>query len=452
MKKHVTNQDRAQDLTQGPIGKSIAHFALPYMLAYFLQVLYGLADMTIIGHYCGVEATTAVANGAQVMHMFTVVAIAISVGGTVCIAKATGARDAAAQSRYAGATLTSFAALGAVATVLLLAFCQDIVAAMDTPAEAVAATEDYLNICFAGAPFIVIYNVLASIFRGLGDTRRPMCFVAAACAANIGLDLLFIGHMGLGPSGAALGTTLSQAISVLLAVISIRQGRAGLELRRDHLRVDRRAMGEIFRIGTPVALQDGFIQLSFMLIMVIANGRGVTDAAAVGIVEKFIGILFIVPSAMLATTSTMAAQCLGAGMRPRAEATLRSTLAIAVAFGVSASAAISAAPEAAVSLFTADAAVVASGAEYLRGYVWDCLLAGIHFCFSGYFTACGLSIISFAHNFAAIVLARLPLAYAASAMFPSSLFPMGMATCTGSLLSDAICVAVFIILRRKGRI
>lgn len=438
-----------QDLTQGPILGNIARFALPYMLSYFLQVLYGLADLFVIGRYGDVDGTTAVANGAQVMYMFTVIMIALSMGGTVSIAKSVGAKDDEARGRNIGQTLALFIRVSVVAMALLLVLRDGIISAIGTPAEAVEGTADYLTVCFAGVPFLVMYNVIASIFRGMGDTQRPMYFVAAACVANIGLDFLFIGHFGLGPMGAALGTTISQAMSLGLAIVYLRHHQEMTHLRWEHLRWDWKTVKGILKIGLPVAFQDGFIQLSFMLIMVIANGRGVVDAAAVGIVEKFIGILFIIPSAMLATVSTMAAQNIGADRRDRALATLRAATFIAVGFGVVIATAVQVRPEVIVGIFSDDAAVVAMGGGYLRGYVWDCALAGVHFCFSGYFTACGLSIISFAHNFAAIVTARLPLAYLASACYPTTLFPMGLATCVGSLESAVVCVVVFMVMRKR---
>lgn len=441
----------AKNLTQGSIASGIARFAVPYMLSYFLQVLYGLADLFFIGRYCSIDSTTAVANGAQVMYMFNVTVIALSMGATVNIAKAFGSHAEESVGRYIGNTLTLFLCLAVISMAALLAFCDYIITAIDTPAEACDGAADYLTVCFLGVPFIVTYNVLASIFRGLGDTLRPLYFVAIACVANVCLDYLFIGCFHMGPSGAAFATTLSQAMSVVIAAIYLRRHRGETHLRRNHLRPDRRTALDILRIGTPVALQDGFIQLSFLLIMVIANGRGVTDAAAVGIVEKFIGILFIVPSAMLATVAAMAAQNIGAGRPDRARATLRTATLIATGFGIMAAIAVQLSPESAVSFFTHDEAVTGMGTSYLRGYVWDCVLAGIHFCFSGYFTACGLPFISFAHNFAAIVTARLPLAYIASRMFPDTLYPMGLATVIGSLESAIICAAVYIWLRRRGR-
>ncbi len=440
------------NLTEGPILAGIARFALPYMLAYFLQVLYGLADLYVIGLYCNADATAAVANGVQVMYMFTVIMIALSMGSTVGIAKAVGAQDHDTMLHTVGNTLTLFISLAILCALVMLGLRDPIISAIGTPTGAVDGTADYLTICFIGIPFIVTYNVIASIFRGLGDTQRPMYFVAIACAINIILDFLLIGPMGMGPRGAALGTSLSQALSVVIAIFYMRRHSEVSKLKLSDLRPSRQTIGSILRIGVPVALQDGFIQLSFMIIMVIANGRGMTDSAAVGIVEKFIGILFIVPSAMLATVSAMGAQNLGAGRQDRARATLRATTIIAITFGTIIAAVMQMIPEKAVALFTNDQDVITMGGGYLKGYVWDCVLAGIHFCFSGYFTACGLSIISFAHNFTAIVTARIPLAYLASASYPDTLYPMGLATCTGSLVSVLICLVIYIVLRRRGTI
>ena len=199
-----------------------------------------------------------------------------------------------------------------VLTAALVLLVDPIVSVMSTPAEAVDGTARYLSVCFIGIPFITAYNIISSIFRGMGDSKSPMYFIAVACAANIALDYLFMGAMRLGPVGAALGTTLAQAISVLVAFIAIRRRRSVAVSRAD-LRPRRDVMGQILGIGMPVALQDGLIQIAFILITVIANLRGLTDSAAVGIVEKLISFLFLVPSSMLSTVSAIGAQNIGAG-------------------------------------------------------------------------------------------------------------------------------------------
>ena len=439
------------DLTRGSVFKSILRFCLPYLLSYFLQTLYGMADLFIIGQFEGVASTTAVSVGSQVMHMLTVMLVGLAMGSTVSIGQAVGAGSTEKASAAIGNTVTLFMALSVVLTAVLLALVHPIVAVMSTPAQAVSGTAAYLTVCFIGIPFITAYNIICSIFRGLGDSKSPMYFIAAACAANIVLDYLFMGAMHLGPTGAALGTTLSQAFSVVLSLLVVRRRRLGVTPRRHDFRPRRAVMGQLLRIGVPIALQDGLIQIAFIVITVIANRRGLTDAAAVGIVEKIICFLFLVPSSMLSTVSALGAQCIGAGKQARAMQTLRYAVLIAVGFGLAISLLIQRIGGPVVGLFTTDAAVITAGAQYLRGYVWDCLFAGIHFSFSGYFCACGRSELSFLHNICAIVLVRIPGVYLTSVRFPSTLLPMGLATAASSLCSVVICVIAFVCIRRRAR-
>lgn len=439
-----------KNLTNGSVLKNIAYFSLPYLLSYFLQTLYGLADLFIIGQFEGVASTTAVSIGSQVMHMLTVMIVGLAMGSTVCIGQAVGAGDKKHASAAIGNTVTLFMLLSVVITALLLALVSPIVSVMSTPAEAADGTRAYLTICFIGIPFITAYNIISSIFRGLGDSKSPMIFIAVACAANIALDYIFIGAMGLGPAGAALGTTLSQAISVVFSLVVILRRKSGISLERRDLHPQRDTMGRLLRIGVPVAAQDGLIQIAFIVITVIANRRGLDAAAAVGIVEKIISFVFLVPSSMLSTVSALCAQNIGAGKQARAEQTLRYAVIIAVSFGIIIALLTQFISEQAVGLFTPDTVVIMLGGQYLRGYIWDALFAGIHFCFSGYFCACGRSEISFIHNISAIALVRIPGVYLTSKLFPDTLFPMGLATAAGSLLSVIICIIAFALLKKHS--
>ncbi len=439
-----------KNLTNGSVLKNIAYFSLPYLLSYFLQTLYGLADLFIIGQFEGVASTTAVSIGSQVMHMLTVMIVGLAMGSTVCIGQAVGAGDKKHASAAIGNTVTLFMLLSVVITALLLALVRPIVSVMSTPAEAADGTRAYLTICFIGIPFITAYNIISSIFRGLGDSKSPMIFIAVACAANIALDYIFIGAMGLGPAGAALGTTLSQAISVVFSLVVILRRKSGISLERRDLHPQRDTMGRLLRIGVPVAAQDGLIQIAFIVITVIANRRGLDAAAAVGIVEKIISFVFLVPSSMLSTVSALCAQNIGAGKQARAEQTLRYAIIIAVSFGIIIALLTQFISEQAVGLFTPDTVVIMLGGQYLRGYIWDALFAGIHFCFSGYFCACGRSEISFIHNISAIALVRIPGVYLTSKLFPDTLFPMGLATAAGSLLSVIICIIAFALLKKHS--
>ena len=250
-----------RNLTSGSVFKNIVYFSLPYLLSYFLQTLYGMADLFIIGQFEGVASTTAVSIGSQVMHMITVMIVGLAMGSTVIIAQAIGGGDKKKASQTVGNSVTLFLGLAIVLAVMLVTLVSPIVSAMSTPAEAVDGTKLYLTICFIGIPFITAYNVISSIFRGLGDSKSPMCFIAVACVVNIALDYLFMGAFHMGAAGAALGTTLSQAVSVVISLFMIRKKKMGIALKKQNLRPKRRVMGQILNIGVPVALQDGFIQL-----------------------------------------------------------------------------------------------------------------------------------------------------------------------------------------------
>lgn len=439
-----------KNLTTGSVLRNVLYFSLPYLLSYFLQTLYGMADLFIIGQFEGAASTTAVSVGSQVMHMITVMIVGLAMGSTVSIGRSIGAGERKRANAVIGNTVTLFMALSVALMAILLVFVRPIVSIMSTPAEAVSGTTAYLTICFIGIPCITAYNIISSIFRGLGDSKSPMYFIAVACVSNIILDYLFIGLMGMGPAGAALGTTLSQAISVVVSLFVILRQQTGIRLLRSDLKLKRPVMRQILKIGLPVALQDGFVQIAFIVITIIANQRGLNDAAAVGIVEKVISFLFLVPSSMLSTVSALGAQNIGAGKHDRATLTLRYAILITAGFGLFISIVMQGIAEPVVGLFTADTAVILAGGQYIRGYIWDCLFAGIHFSFSGYFCAYGRSEISFLHNICSILLVRIPGVYLMSTMFPNTLFPMGLATVGGSLLSITICVVAFVILKRRG--
>ncbi|MGN0706499.1 MAG: MATE family efflux transporter [Faecalibacterium sp.] len=440
-----------QNLTTGSVLHNILRFSLPYLLSYFLQTLYGMADLFIIGQFEGVASTTAVSVGSQVMHMVTVMIVGLAMGATVTIGRAVGAGNRRQAANLIGNTVTLFLSGSVVVALLLLAIVQPVVHLLSVPQEAISGTILYLIICFLGVPCITAYNIISSIFRGLGDSKSPMYFIAVACVSNIALDYLFIGGLGFGAAGAALGTTLAQAVSVLLALYVILKRKAGgITLHRSDFKPNHVVLRQILDIGVPVALQDGFVQIAFMVITVIANQRGLIDAAAVGIVEKIISFLFLVPSSMLSTVSALCAQNIGAGKHSRAAQTLRYAICITAGFGVCMTVLIQFVAQPLVGSFTTDTAVAIAGAQYLHGYVLDVFFAGIHFSFSGYFCAYGKSNVSFLHNIISISCMRIPGVYLASRYFPQTLLPMGLATASGSLVSVIVCLAAYALLRRRG--
>jgi len=439
-----------RNLTTGSVFHAVVRFSLPYLLSYFLQTLYGMADLYIIGLFCGTESSTAVSVGSQVMHVLTVILVGVAMGTTVLVGRSVGAgreRDTAAA---VGNTVTLFGILSCALTALLLFCVSPIVSVLSTPLQAVEGTVRYLSVCFCGIPFITAYNVISAICRGLGDTKTPLKFVGVACVTNIALDFLFIGGFALGTAGAALGTVISQAVSVLSALLFLRRSKVLPPIRRADFRPERGTMRALLWVGIPVAVQDGLIQLAFIAITVFANRRGLDDAAAVGVVEKIIGILFLIPSTMLSTVSAVGAQNFGAGKPDRARKTLWYAVCIALGWGFLATVVMQIAAEPFVSLFLRDGGeAVRLGGQYMRGYVMDCMLAGVHFCFSGYFCALGKSLVPFVHNLLSMMCVRIPVAYWASVTFADTLFPMGLASTAGSVLSVAICVGVYLVWRRR---
>jgi putative MATE family efflux protein len=453
-------------LTEGSVAARLIAFSLPFLMANFLQTLYGMADLFIAGQFNGADVITAVSIGSQIMHMITVIIAGLAMGTTVLTARAVGAGKEREAGLCAGNSLLAFLIFSVFATAILFVFCPQVVSLMHTPPEAVGETLSYLGICFLGIPFISLYNSVSAVFRGAGDSKRPLYFVAASCLVNIILDVFFMGPLALGSRGAALATVLSQAFSAFLAAFVLfargKRGASGetlggacggayVRILRGDFRMDAKVLKALLQIGLPVSAQDGFIQVSFLVITIIANSRGLSVAAAVGIVEKIICFLFLVPSSMLSAISALAAQNMGASLHARARHTLYAGMAIASAFGALFALAFQFASVPFVSLFTHDAEVVQLGGQYLRSYVFDCFFAAFHFAFSGFFCAYGYSLLSFVHNTVSILLVRIPGAYLAAKYFPGTLYPMGWAPAIGSFLSSLICLGFYLLLKRNGK-
>lgn len=431
------------DLTTGSVSRTLIRFALPFLAACFMQTFYGMADLFIVGQFNGTATVSAVSIGSQVMHMLTVIIVGFTMGSTVRIARAVGSKEEKTAAQTVGTTVCFFIGFAIVLTLILVFLTRQITTVMLTPEEAVEETVLYLKICFAGIPFITAYNVISSIFRGAGDSKHPMYFVAVACVSNIILDYVFIGALHLGAGGAAMGTVCGQAIGSILAILLIPRQDFGFSIHRKDIRLHSELLQDILKVGTPIALQDGLIQVSFIIITIIANSRGLIASTSVGIVEKLISFMFLVPSALLSAISAVTAQNIGAGKLERAKRSLFCGIAITVTYGFLCALYNQFLPHTLVGLFTKDAAVLAAGCAYMRSYSVDVMFAGIHFCFSGFFCGDQKSIISFVHNITSILLIRIPGAYLASLWFPDSLYPMGWAAPLGSVLSSVICIAFY---------
>lgn len=440
------------ELTNKNVFKTLIIFALPFLLSYFLQTLYGLADLFIITQFNDSNVITAVSNGSQIMHMIAVIIVGLSSGITIVIGNAVGKKDINKIKNTISNSIIIFTIASIILAIITIILSNVLINILDVPNDAIDFTKSYLLVCFAGIPFIAGYNIISSTYRGLGDSKTPMILISAACLLNIGLDFLFVGLLDMHALGAAIATVFSQGLCVLIGTITIIKNKNIIKPTKDNFKLDKSTSFEVLKVGLPIAIQDGLIQIAFITITILANKRGSDISASVGIVEKLISFLFIVSSSMLSSISAMAAQNIGANKHDQAFKTFLYGLLITISFAVIVTIPCAIWSEGVISLITKKETIIKYASGYLKSYIFDTIFAGIHFCFSGYFCAYGFSIFSFIHNISSLSLARIPLAYIAWRDHPNSLFEMGMAAPIGSILSVIICLLIFVILLTKKKI
>lgn len=438
-----------KDLTTGSVMGTLVSFALPFLFASFMQAFYGAVDMWVVGRFCGTSAISAVNIGSQIMMIITSFVIGVSMGTTVSLGHHIGSKNDKEAAYTVGNTILIFGVLAVILTPLMVWQAGNLTALMHTPQEAVRETVQYVTVCSMGLPFIIAYNVVSGILRGAGDSRTPMYFVGIACVVNVIGDLLFTGVWGWGAAGAASATITAQMVSSICAFLYLKKKGFSFPFGLKAIKWKKNSAGKILTIGLPIALQDTLINFSFMAITVIANERGLVASSAVGVVEKIISFMFLVPSAMLSSISAITAQNIGAGKRERAVLSLKYGMAITAVFGVLVCGYSQLLPETLTGIFTRDAEVITAAAEYLKTYSIDCILVAFTFCVNGYLCGCDKSFITFLHNLVSIVLVRIPAALLLSRAFPDTLLPMGLASPMGSLMSIVIC-SVYFLWRRKS--
>lgn len=320
----------------------------------------------------------------------------------------------------------------------MIFYAPDIVALMKTPTDACKDALVYVVICSAGIPFITAFNVTAAVFRGMGNSTAPMFVVAIACMINILGDFLLAGFFGLGVTGVAIATFSAQLISSVCEITIMKKHGFPFIFRRSHLVWKKDPVKMILFTGLPIALQDTLINISFIILTVIANLRGLAASSAVGIVEKVIMFMFLVPTAMLSSISAITAQNTGAGKPERAKIALKFGIFLTILFGALMCSLSWICPQAFTNIFAKDASVLAEANQYLKTYSIDCILVGFTFCVNGYLCGISKSFVPFIHNTVSIFFVRVPSAYFLSSIFPNSMLPMGLASPLGSLLSIII--------------
>lgn len=436
------------DLTQGSVPKVLLRFAMPFLIANVLQALYGGANLFVVGQYDDAASVAGVAIGSQVMQTITGIILGLTTGTTILIAMGTGAKDDRKVAATIGTSVYFFTVTGIILTLVMVLFHRPIAALMHTPEEAMADTLHYILICSAGIPFIMGYNVVCGILRGLGDSKSPLYFVGLACIINIGADFLLVGGFGMRAAGAAIATVLSQGISFLTALWFLHRRGFHFEFTRRDIRFHKDLSRRIVTLGAPIALQDALINVSFLIITVIVNQMGVIASASLGVVEKIIIFAMLPPTAMAAAVATMTAQNYGAGLILRMSRCLYSGIGISLVFGVSVCVYSQFLPETLTGIFTNDPAVIEMAAGYLRGYSIDCVMVSFVFCINSYFSGQGNSWFPMIHSMIATFLFRIPLSYLCGQLDPTDLVLMGYAPPLSTLVSLLIC---FWYLKRNKR-
>ena len=445
MKKQVTT------FTEGPILMPLIRFALPVLAALFLQTMYGAVDLLVVGQYSNAGEVSAVSTGSQLMNSLTVVVTGLSMGITIMIGQYIGQKRPEKAAQTIGNGISLFLVVTVMMTIGIIALAGPLAALLQAPEEAFDSTVAYIRICASGFLFIVGYNLLGSIFRGIGDSKMPLITVAIACVVNIFGDLLLVAVFKMGAAGAAIATVAAQAISVVLSLIIIAKRPLPFTFSLKAIRFEGKMIKKILGLGTPVALQDLLVSISFLVIMAIVNAMGVIASAGVGVAEKLCGFIMLVPSAFMQSMSAFVAQNVGAGKWDRARKTLW--------YGVGASAAVGVMMfyvsffhgDLLSGLFAKDAQVIAASVDYLRSYAIDTLLTSFLFCFIGYFNGCGKTFFVMIQGLVGAFLVRIPVAFLISRISGATLFMIGLATPSSTIVQIVLCMVYYVIVNRKNK-
>ena len=435
---------KQHDFTQGPILPALLKFALPVLLALLLQAMYGAVDLQVVGRFGTAADISAVSTGSQIMQTITVVITGLAMGVTVLLGQKIGEGKPEEGGRAVGGGICLFSVVTLIVTVTMLLMAPRMSALMQAPADAFADTVVYVRICSAGAVFIVAYNILGSIFRGLGDSQMPLITVSIACVFNIAGDLLMVGGLGMGVAGAAIATVFAQAVSVLLSLLIIRRRQLPFTLTKQDIRFEKSVIRQILKLGIPVAFQDLLVSLSFLAIIAIANAMGTIDSAGVGVAEKLCAFVMLVPSAYMQSMSAFVAQNVGAGREDRSQKALLCGIVSSLAAGLVMGWAAFFHGDLLAGLFAEDTAVIGAAWEYLKAYAIDCLLTSFLFCFVGYFNGHGQTVFVMVQGFVGALGVRMPVAFLMSRMSPGSLFHLGLSTPASTVVQILLCGVWFL--------
>lgn len=441
---------KAYDFTNGPLIGPMIKFTLPILGALILQSLYGAVDLWVVGQYGVTADISAVATGSRMIHTITNVIIGLAVGTSVLIGQHMGAgrKDKAGDILAAGIKLFTVCAI--VFTVAVPLLSPAIAGALNSPAEAFPRTVSYMRICSYGAIFIVAYNLLSSLFKGMGDSSTPLMAVAIAAVLNVFGDIAFVKGLGMGASGAALATVIAQAISVVICILVIKKRGLPFEFSLANLKAKQWPnIVKTVKLGAPITLQSILVNISFLFITAIVNDLGLVQSSGMGVAEKLCVFIMMLPIAFSQSLSTMVAQNIGAARQDRADKSMLIGMGLSFSMSLIIGYLAFFHGDLLCRIFSNEPEVIAAGWEYLKAYAVDCLLTPFLFCFIGYFNGCGFTFFTMLQGVVGAFCVRIPVSMLMKSIQPVSLFRIGLATPASSLLQIILCTIVLIIKKKK---
>ena len=436
------------DFTQGNILHKLTLFMLPILGALVLQAAYGAVDLLVVGHFGTTAGLSGVSTGSQVLNLVTFVVTQLAMGVTVLIGRYLGEKHPEQIGAVLGGAAFVFSILAAVLFVVMVVFAQPIAVLMQAPEAALGQTVNYVRICGFGIFFIVAYNLLSAVFRGLGDSRSPLIFVLVACIVNIVGDLVLVAGFGLDAAGAALATVLAQAVSVVCALVMLRRKDLPFTVRRADVRLNPQCR-KFLSIGLPLALQEFLTQFSFLALCAFVNRLGLEASSGYGVACKIVNFAMLIPSALMQSMASFVAQNVGAGNQRRAKQSMYTGLGIGLVIGCAVFALVFWKGDVLAGLFTKDAAVVANAFAYLKGFAPETIGTAILFTMLGYFNGNNQTVFTMAQGIIQTLLVRLPLAYYMSIQPNANLTNIGIAAPVSTGVGVLLCVGFYVWWNRK---
>ena len=440
-----------QNFTEGKIFAPLIRFALPVLFALFLQTMYGAVDLLVVGRFGTAADVSAVSTGSMIMHTITVVVTGLAMGLTVFVARKIGAGLKQEAGKIIGSGIWLFAIISVAITAVMVFAAPLTARVMNAPKAAFDKTVTYIVICSIGTLFIIAYNLVGSIFRGIGDSKMPLVTVAIACVLNIAGDLILVALLHMGTAGAAIATVFAQAVSVLLSLLIIRKRELPFSFSVKDIRPKGAYIKELLKLGVPIALQDLLVSISFLVITAIVNALGLTASAGVGVAEKMCGFLMLVSSAYMQSMSAFVAQNIGAQKPARARKALFCGIISSLAVGVVMGYFTFFHGDLLAGIFAKDADVILAAADYLKAYAFDCLLTSFLFCFIGYFNGCSSTTFVMLQGIIGAFGVRVPVSWFMSRQANVSLFRIGLATPASTVIQIILCGIYFAVLLRRQR-